>query len=195
MGDAGGEREKQDSTARKGVTSNAVDSADTVDRNSASVLTNKSSLTKQWTTAALVHASVLLTLVLASAGGVGALIGPAIPFVVYLSNRQRSRFIVVHALQSLAYQGAGVLAYVSLVAILAGVVATAWTISGVLSVVVIGFLLMPLALSITILMVILLLGAPLVWVGYGLYGAYRVYQGVDFRYWLLGEWVDREVTL
>jgi hypothetical protein len=52
---------------------------------------------------------------------------------------------------------------------------------------------MPLALVITILMVIVLLGAPLLWVGYGLYMAYRVYQGEDSRYWLLGEWLEREV--
>jgi hypothetical protein len=52
---------------------------------------------------------------------------------------------------------------------------------------------MPMALVITILMVILLVGAPLLWVGYGLYATYRVYQGEDVRYWLVGEWLEREV--
>ena len=154
---------------------------------------DQSSPTDEWTTAALAHASILLTLVLAFAGGVGALVGFAVPLVIYLSYRERSRFITLHALQSLVYQGAGLLIYVVLVVVLAAAVVTAWAISGLLSAVVIGFLLMPLALVITILMVILLLGAPLLWVGYGLYAAYRVYQGEDFRYWLLGEWLERQV--
>lgn len=153
---------------------------------------DQSSRTHEWTTAALAHGSVLLTIILAFAGGVGALVGLGVPLVIYLSYRERSRFVSFHALQSLVYQGAGVLIYLVLVAVAATAVAAAWTISGLLSAVVIGFLLMPLALVITILMVILLLGTPLLWVGYALYAAYRVYQGEDFRYWYLGEWLEKE---
>jgi hypothetical protein len=154
---------------------------------------SQASPTNEWTASALAHASILLTLVLAFAGGVGALVGLAVPLVIYLSYRERSRFITFHALQSLVYQGAGVLIYIALAVVLVAAVAAAWTISGLLSVAVIGFLLMPLALVITGLTVILLLGAPLLWVGYGIYAAYRVYQGEDFRYRLLGEWLEREV--
>jgi uncharacterized Tic20 family protein len=181
------ERSSEDETAQAGA-------MDVVKANQHTGNTaHQSSPTDEWTTAALAHASILLTLVLAFAGGVGALVGLAVPLVVYLSYRERSRFITFHALQSLVYQGAGVLIYLVLVAVSAAAVAAAWTISGLLSAVVIGLLLMPLALVITILMVILLLGAPLLWIGYGLYAAYRVYQGEDFRYWLVGEWLEREV--
>jgi hypothetical protein len=145
--------------------------------------------------AALAHASVLLTLILAFAGGVGALLGLVAPLVLYLSYRERSGFVAFHALQALVYQGASILIYLTLVVVLALAVTVAWTISGLLSAVVIGFLLMPLALLITMLMVVMLLGAPLAWVGYGLYAAYKVYQGSDFRYWLLGEWLEGEVRL
>ena len=148
-----------------------------------------------WTTAALAHASVLLTLLLAFAGGVGALVGLAVPLVIYLSYRGRSRFIAFHALQSLVYQGAGVLIYIVLLVVSVAAVAAAWAISGVLSAVVIGFLLMPLALILTIVTAIVLLGALLLLVGYGLYAAYRVYQGEDFRYEILGEWLEREVEV
>jgi uncharacterized Tic20 family protein len=151
--------------------------------------------TDEWTTASLVHASILLTLVLAFAGGVGAVLGLVIPLVIYLSHRERSRFIAFHALQTLIYQGVGILIYALVVAVTVATATVAWTISGLLSVVFIGFLLMPLALLVTVLMVILLLGIPLVWVGYGLYAAYRIYEGYDFRYWLLGEWVEREVRV
>jgi uncharacterized Tic20 family protein len=149
--------------------------------------------TSEWTAAALAHASVLLTLTLALAGGVGALVGLAVPLVIYLSYRDRSRFITFHALQSLVYQGAGMLMYIVLAAVLVAAVTAAWTISGLLSTVLVGFLLMPLALVITGVMVIALLGVPLMLAGYGVYAAYRVYQGEDFRYWLLGEWLEKEV--
>ena len=151
--------------------------------------------TEEWTTASLAHASILLTLILAFAGGVGALLGLVIPLAIYSCYRERSHFIASHALQSLIYQGMGLLAYALVVAATVAAVTVAWTVSGLLSVVIVGFLLMPLALLITILMVILLLGLPMVWVGYGLYAAYRIYEGYNFRYWLLGEWVDREVRI
>ncbi|MGD8969580.1 MAG: DUF4870 domain-containing protein, partial [Anaerolineae bacterium] len=145
------ERSSEDETAQAGA-------MDVVKANQHTGNTaHQSSPTDEWTTAALAHASILLTLVLAFAGGVGALVGLAVPLVVYLSYRERSRFITFHALQSLVYQGAGVLIYLVLVAVSAAAVAAAWTISGLLSAVVIGLLLMPLALVITILMVILLL--------------------------------------
>jgi hypothetical protein len=150
---------------------------------------------EEWTTASLAHASILLTLILAFAGGVGALLGLVIPLAIYLCYRERSHLIASHALQSLIYQGMGILVYALVVAATVAAVTVAWTVSGLLSVVIVGFLLMPLALLITILMVILLLGLPLIWVGYGLYAAYRIYEGYNFRYWLLGEWVDREVRI
>ena len=145
-----------------------------------------------WTVAALAHASVLLTLVSAFAGGVGALIGLVVPLVIYLSYRERSRFIGFQALQALVYQGTGVLAYLVIAAALTLGVTVVWIITGLLSTVVVGLLLMPAALLITALMVILLLIAPPAWLAYGLYAAYQVYQGGAFRYWLVGGWLERE---
>lgn len=149
----------------------------------------------EWTTAALAHASVALSFVLAFAGGVGALVGLAVPLVIYLGYRDRSRFVSFHALQSLIYQVVGMLAYAVLVTVTVLLVVAAWVISGLLSVVLIGFLLMPFALMATLVMVILLLGVPFAWLGYGLSAAYEVYQGRDFRYWLIGDWLEQEVGL
>jgi len=61
--------------------------------------------------------------------------------------------------------------------------------------VLIGLLLMPFALLLTLLMVLLLVGVPFAWLGYGLYAAYEVYQGRDFLYWLVGERLKQEVAL
>jgi uncharacterized Tic20 family protein len=151
--------------------------------------------TDEWTAAALAHASVLLTLILGFAGGVGALFGPAVPLAIYLGYRERSRFVAFHALQSLVYQVAGMLLHAALAAFMGSWVAAAWTISGVLSAVLIGLLLMPFALLATLLMAFLLAGSPFAWLGYGLYAAYQVYQGRNFRYKLIGEWLEREVKL
>ncbi len=146
----------------------------------------------EWTMAALAHASVLLALVLGLSGGVGAVIGPAVALAVYLAYRRRSRLVAYHAMQALAYQVACLLAYGGLVAVLVASVAAAWTVSGLLSAVLIGFLLMPLAALLTLLLIAVLLGAPLAGVVYGLYAAYQVYQGSPFMYWLIGDWVERE---
>jgi len=147
----------------------------------------------EWTSAALAHASVVLTFVLAFAGGVGAFVGLAVPLVIYLGDRDRSRFVAFHALQALFFQVAGIVIYIVLATAMALWVAAAWTITGVLSAVLIGLLLVPFALLLTLLMILLLLGAPLAWLGYGVYAAYQVYQGRLFRYWLIGEWLEREM--
>ncbi|HET89604.1 MAG TPA: DUF4870 domain-containing protein [Chloroflexi bacterium] len=152
-------------------------------------------LTREWTMAALAHASVALALVFGTAGGIGALIGPAVALAMYLGQRDRSRFVAFHALQACIYQVIGILLYVASAAVMATAVTAAWTVSGLLSAVLIGFLLMPLALLLTLFMVMVLVGVPLVWLGYGLYAAYLVYQGRDFRYGVIGEWVEREVNI
>jgi hypothetical protein len=147
----------------------------------------------EWTAAALAHASALLTLIMGMAGGVGALIGPAVPLVMYFGYRQKSRFVAFHALQAFVYQVAGVLLYAVLAAALAVWVAMVWTVSGLLSAVLVGLLLVPLALLLTLLAALLLVCTPFAWLGYGLYAAYQVYQGHHFRYWLIGEWLEREM--
>jgi len=147
----------------------------------------------EWTAAALAHASVLLTLILGVAGGVGAPVGLAVPLVMYFGYREKSRFVALHALQSFVYQVAGLLAYIVLVTVLVVWVVMAWTVSGLLSAVLVGLLMMPFAALLTALVVLVLVCAPFAWLGYGLYAAYQVYQGRDFRCWLIGEWLEREV--
>jgi len=151
--------------------------------------------TDEWTAAALAHASIILTLVLGAAGGIGAPVGLAVPLAMYFGYREKSRFVAFHALQSFVYQVAGLLVYVVVAAAMGVLVTMAWNISGWLSAVFIGFLLMPFALLLTLLMVLVLVGAPLVWLGYGLYAAYQVYQGRKFDYWLIGERLEGEVMV
>jgi uncharacterized Tic20 family protein len=143
--------------------------------------------TDTWTTAALAHASILLTATLGTAGGIGVPVGLAVPLVMYLGYRKQSRFVAFHALQAFVYQLIGVL----IVAALGVLVGAAWAVTGSLAVALVGFALMPFAISLTLL----LAGAAIAWIVYGLYAAYQVYQGRSLRYWLIGEYLEREVQL
>jgi uncharacterized membrane protein YccF (DUF307 family) len=65
-------------------------------------------------------------------------------------------------------------------------VAAAWTISGILSAVLIGLLCMPIACALSAI--------PLAAVVYGVVGAVQCSSGKDFRYWLVGTWVRGTLT-
>ena len=124
------------------------------------------------TWAMLAHLSTLLNLISGVLGIVAALI-------IYLMYKDRSRYVAYHSLQSLVFQlifwgGGGVLAGV------------AWAIAGVLSAIVVGICLMPIALIISLV--------PLVAVVYGVIGGIQCNQGQDFQYWLVGEWVRGTLT-
>ncbi|MCP4536779.1 MAG: DUF4870 domain-containing protein [Chloroflexi bacterium] len=149
----------------------------------------------EWTAAALAHASVLITLILGMAGGIGAFIGPAVALAMYFGYREKSRFVAFHALQSCVYQIVGIVLYCIFGAVMGVLVSLAWTVSGILSAVLIGLLLMPFALLMTLFMVLVLVFAPLIWIGYGLYASYQVYQGSNFYYWGIGDWMEREVKI
>jgi uncharacterized protein len=119
------------------------------------------------TWAMLAHLSVLLNLVTGFLGVVGAL-------VIYMVYKDRSRYVAYQSLQSLIFQliwwvGGGI------------VTAIAWTITGVLSAILIGLICIPIALIITLI--------PLGALVYGIVGAVQCNSGQDFRYWLVGDWV------
>jgi uncharacterized Tic20 family protein len=93
--------------------------------------------------------------------------------VVYLAFKDRSRYVAFQSMQAFIFQliawvGAGLLAVI------------AWTISGVLAVILIGCLIMPFALLLSII--------PLAALVYGVIGAVQTDQGQNFKYWLVGDW-------
>ncbi len=119
------------------------------------------------TWAMLAHLSVLLNLVSGFLGVLAALL-------IYLILKDRSRYVAYHSLQAfimqlIAWLGGGIVAGV------------AWAISSILSTVLIGCLLMPIALLFSLL--------PLAALVYGVVGGIQCSQGQDFRYWLVGDWV------
>lgn len=124
------------------------------------------------TWAMMSHLSVLLNLVTGFGGPIAALI-------IYLVYKDRSRYVAYHSMQSLVFQliywiGGGVLAGLS------------WAISGALTTICIGVLLMPFALLFSLL--------PVGGLIYGIVGAVQTSQGQDFKYWLVGDWVRGTLT-
>jgi uncharacterized Tic20 family protein len=124
------------------------------------------------TWAMLAHLSVLLNLLT-------GFLGPVAALIIYLVFRDRSRYVAYQSLQSLIFQ---LVAWVGGGA-LAGV---AWAISGILAAVLVGCLLMPIALLISLI--------PVAALVYGVVGAIQCSQGLDFRYWLVGDWTRGTLT-
>lgn len=86
------------------------------------------------------------------------------PFVLYVIYKDKSKFIAFHAMQSLLFQL---------------LVAVALTISGALTIVLIGFVLLPVVGVVAIVYVII--------------AALRAYKGEWFEYWLVGRWARKIV--
>lgn len=124
------------------------------------------------TLAALAHGSIVLGLI---SGGVGGIIAALVIWVAY---KEKSAYVAFQSLQALVFQG---LTLVS--AFLVGLV---WAVVGVLSAIAIGLCLIPLAIVLSFVPVVLFF--------YGLYAAYATYQGRDFKYWLLGDFLRGQLA-
>jgi uncharacterized protein len=110
----------------------------------------------------LAHLSVFLNLLTGFLGPIGAL-------VIWLMYKDRSPRVSFHALQSLWYQVAWMV-----------ILTVGWVVAGILTVVLIGFLLFPVMILLTVV--------PFVHMGYA---AYKISQGVDYRYPLVADMVDK----
>jgi uncharacterized Tic20 family protein len=142
--------------------------------------------------AALAHASVLLTFILGvTTGGLAVVVGALVPLIIWLAFRDRSRYVTFHSMQATVFQLASVVAWVGL--LVAGVIVLipTWIVTILLLVVLIGFLLLPVVLVLTVALPVALVLMPLAVLVYGLYGAFEVYGGRDFRYWLVADWIEK----
>jgi uncharacterized Tic20 family protein len=125
---------------------------------------------RQW--AMIAHLGVLVNLI-------SGFLGPVVPLGIYLIYKDRSRYVAYQSLQALIFQ----LIWWIGGSILAGI---AWTITGILSTVIIGVLCIPFACIFSAM--------PLVALGYGIYGGIQSSQGQDFKYWLVGDWLRNTLT-
>jgi uncharacterized Tic20 family protein len=121
------------------------------------------------TWAMLAHLSVLANLV------TGAL-GPIIALIIFFVYKDRSRYVADQSMQAFLFQliwwvGGGIVA------------GTAFALSGIFSVVLIGILCLPIACLLSLVPVGSLI--------YGVVGAIQASQGQDFEYWLVGDWAKQ----
>jgi uncharacterized Tic20 family protein len=124
------------------------------------------------TYAMLAHLSVLANLIT-------GFLGPVVALIIYMVYKDRSKYVAYHAMQAFVFQlifwvGGGLLATVT------------WVISTLLTAVLIGCLLMPIAAIVSIL--------PITALIYGIIGGIQCNQGKDFKYWLIGDWVRGTLT-
>ena len=127
-------------------------------------LTTTMSSSDENTWSALVHLSVLVNLLT-------GFFGPVVALAIWLVYKDRSERVAFHALQSTLYQAAW-----------AVILAIGWTITGLLMVVVVGFLFVPVMIVLSIV--------PFFHMAYA---AYRTYQGFDYRYPLIADLVGQQV--
>jgi uncharacterized protein len=143
--------------------------------------------------AMLAHGSILLTFIVAIVtGGLGTLIAALFPLVLWYAYRDKSRYVAFHAMQATLFQLA-VIGLTLLAAVVVGIVlALAWVITGLLVLVLIGLLLIPVALLLTVVLGLVLPIIPLAALGYGLLGVWEIYNGRDFEYYRLAEWLNQQ---
>ena len=106
----------------------------------------------------LAHLSVFVNLLT-------GFLGPVVALIIWFVYRDRSERVSFHALQSALYQ----LAW-------AVILAVGWTITAFLTVIIIGLLLIPVMIVLSVV--------PFVHMAYA---AYKVNQGVDYRYPLVAD--------
>ena len=96
-------------------------------------------------------------------------LGPVAALFIWLVYRDRSQRVAFHALQSVWYQVGWLV-----------ILAAGWTITGLLTIVLIGFLLIPVMAIVSVV--------PF---AHAAYAAYKVSQGEDYRYPFAADLLER----
>lgn len=147
---------------------------------------------EEMTWAAVAHASILVTVLLGVVtGGLGAILGLAIPAVIWYVYRDKSEYVTDQARQATIFQVAGVVGI--LVLAVAGVVllVLGWAVTAVLLIVLVGLILIPVMLIVTVVWPMALVLLPIVQLVYGCYAAAETYNGRPFRYRWIADLIDR----
>ena len=144
--------------------------------------------------AMLAHLTALLTVFTAVAtGGPGYIVALLAPLALYVYFAGRSEYAAYHALQATVFQALAGIVYVAVAALAGTVIATAWVVTGVLTVLLVGVALVPVAFGLTLIAGVELLGLPVLMVAYALRGAYLVSEGREFSYPVVGQMVARSL--
>ena len=113
------------------------------------------------TLSVLAHLSIFLNLIT-------GFLGPVVALVLWLVYRDRSRKVAFQALQSMWYQVAWIV-----------ILGSGWVLTGLLTLVLIGFLLIPVMALVSIV--------PFV---HGAYAAYRISKDGEYRYPFIADLIE-----
>lgn len=146
------------------------------------------------TWAALAHGSALLTFIAVFTTGPGAFFTLLIPLGIYLMFRRKSEYVAFHALQAFTLQTVctvGAFALLVSGSIILGVLIL---ISFILSFLLVGipFLIMFVLMLLVLVGVTLL--APVMMLIYGMIAANAAWNGRNYRYPWVADWVDDQLT-
>lgn len=145
--------------------------------------------------ASIAHLSFLLTGITAIVTeGWAVLAMMFVPLAIYFIFREKSDFIAFHALQAFAAQIIGTIGWAVMLAIGSVVFSIAIAVAGVASVILIGI---PFVIVFSILFVVFVLAMLLLPVAIfimSLVAAGNTYNSRDFRYPVIAQWIDQQVT-
>jgi uncharacterized Tic20 family protein len=146
----------------------------------------------EMTWAALAHASILVTLAIGLAtGGLGAIVGVALPAIIWYAHRGKSAYVVDQARQATVFQLAGIAGLLVLVVGGAILLTVAWVASALLVLVLVGLVLLPVVLIVTLLWVVAIVALPIAQAVYSCYAAVEAYNGRPFRYRWVADLMDK----
>jgi len=146
----------------------------------------------EMTWAALAHASILVTLAIGLAtGGLGAIVGVAIPAIIWYAHKDKSAYVVDQARQATVFQLVGIVGLFVLALGGALLLTVAWVVGALLVLVLVGLVLLPLILIVTLLWGVAVVALPIVQVVYSCYAAVETYSGRPFRYRWVADLMDQ----
>ena len=139
------------------------------------------------TWAAIAHASTLLTLLVGlPTAGLSGLIFAFVPLLIYMSYRDKSKFVAFHAAQAFALQIIATVGY--FVSILAGtiVIFVMGMVSIILLVILVGIILILVTVIVGMVFVMAWISAPFVIGGFSIVAAIETGNGRDYQYPYIG---------
>lgn len=146
-----------------------------------------------WATVA--HASLWFTVLAGFASAVAVVpFLVFVPLVIYLVFKERSPYVAFHALQAFCLQLVCTVGVVFAVVVGAIVYLLGIALAAVLVVVLVGVVVLPLWIIVGALLLSALGVIPLIGLIYATLASYQIYQGQDYRYPYLANWVDSQIA-
>lgn len=145
--------------------------------------------------AAIAHVSIILAAIIAAVTANSlSILAVIVPALIWYAYRAKSAYVVEQARQATIFQLACIVGWWVLVVGGGILLALGWTITIVLSFLVVGLLLIPVMIIVSLAYAVAIIGLPIAQAVYGCYAAMEAYNGRPFRYRWVADWIDRYVA-